>query len=192
MSSRGSDRVDSSEHAGRSFRAWGLFLLVVASGLLADLWTKSAVFERLMRANTWDAPHPVLPGVMNLRLSTNPGIVFGFDRIPPVFVVAASLVAVALVIVFFWVSPRKARTTHVALAMILAGALGNLYDRLFARVVLPNGQEITRRVRDFIDFSPIGYKYIFNVADVLLVVGVALLMLVTILGGRSEKPREAA
>jgi signal peptidase II len=64
------------------------------------------------------------------------------------------------------------RSFHAALGMILAGALGNLYDRIF------NGGE----VRDFIkielhirDFEL--WPWIFNVADMLLVCGVSILML---------------
>ena len=75
---------------------------------------------------------------------------------------------------------------HVALAMILGGALGNLYDRLFSRVEIPGTTAtITRQVRDFIDLSEVrlklfshdlSYPWIFNLADVLLVAGVALLI----------------
>ena len=69
------------------------------------------------------------------------------------------------------------------MALILAGALGNLYDRLLSRVALPGFPPIEREVRDFIDCSriplPFGfrYKWIFNVADVWLVLGVIVLML---------------
>jgi lipoprotein signal peptidase len=56
--------------------------------------------------------------------------------------------------------------------------MGNLYDRILARVVLPGGGgTIRHQVRDFIDCSEIIEWPIFNVADSLLVVGVAVLIL---------------
>ena len=70
--------------------------------------------------------------------------------------------------------------------MILGGAVGNLYDRLAGRVDLGNLGVIRHQVRNFINLSHISvnvgqtvlnYPYIFNVADVLLVAGVAALLI---------------
>ena len=65
---------------------------------------------------------------------------------------------------------------HAALAFILAGALGNLYDRLFGAVSIPGFEPIRYQVRDFIDCSELYYRWVFNVADMLLVIGVAMLI----------------
>lgn len=128
---------------------------------------------------------PVMPGV-SFTLSVNKGAVFGLEmhksqNIHRLIVGIASLATVALVFYFFATSHRNAWPTHVSMAFILAGALGNLYDRLFSLVELPGMDPIRYNVRDFIDCSevplPFGvsYAWIFNVADVLLVVGVAIL-----------------
>jgi signal peptidase II len=66
---------------------------------------------------------------------------------------------------------------HVSLALILGGAAGNLYDRLFSAVRLPGLEPIRGHVRDFIDCRDLAYPYIFNVADALLVAGAAMILL---------------
>jgi lipoprotein signal peptidase len=72
--------------------------------------------------------------------------------------------------------------------MILAGALGNLYDRLFSvvQVPAPGAEPILRHVRDFIDLSQIGYKWVFNIADALLVIGVGILMILWVLHSKPK------
>ena len=171
--------------AARSTRAWIVFILIFAAGLVLDLWSKAAVFRWLLEIEPQTAQRQIIPGVLCFTLSTNRGIVFGL-RLAPGMVIAASVLAVAVVVYFFATSPRRQAGLHVALGMILAGALGNLYDRLFSYAELPGRAPARREVRDFIDFGQIHYPYIFNVADVLLVVGVALLLLGSYLSWRKQ------
>lgn len=199
-----------------------LFLAVVAAGMAADLLSKHYVFEsflgnpelaaRLARLHDqfggkveeysardiMRAPQisellhrQVMPG-MRFTLSTNPGIVFGATIVPRAVVNLATVLTILLVIAFFATSDRCAYVTHIALACIVGGAMGNLYDRAFSVIKMPAGwiAPITNEVRDFIDFSDIGYVYVFNVADVLLVVGVGLLILAWLLQGRRAKEEE--
>ena len=152
-----------------------LFLAIAAAGVLADLLTKHYAFAALT-----DRPRhmaTVIPDLLNLRLSTNPGIVFGLS-VPLWIVLPATLTAMAAVTLMFATSRRGDRWLHAALAMVLAGAIGNAYDRLFSRVVFAGGDERIRQVRDFIDCH-IGDRHwpTFNVADILLVVGVGLILL---------------
>jgi signal peptidase II len=124
----------------------------------------------------------VIPGV-RFTLSMNAGVVFG-TPMPRPLITAATVVTVAVVMAFFAASPARARWTHTALALVAAGALGNLYDRLFAQVPLPGLEPIRHQVRDFIDCSQIGYKWIFNLADAYLVIGAAMLIFHWLLEGR--------
>lgn len=126
----------------------------------------------------------VAPGLC-FTLSTNPGVVFGRTEIPRWGVLLATAATIVMVLFFFATCDLSARWLHVALSCILAGAAGNLYDRLFGEVKLPGLEPIRHQVRDFIDLSSIklqaagwtiNYPYIFNIADVLLVVGVGLLI----------------
>ena len=192
------------QRAYRSRRAILVFVLVAAAGLAADLVSNQLAFSRLLDADD-ELPRKVqtvretlveylgeepqskdiLHGLnlhrnvaagVKLTLSTNPGVVFGI-LLPRAAVMAATVFISAFVVFLFASSPAAHRITHMAAALILAGALGNAYDRLFSAIALPGVDPIRNQVRDFLDFSACGYPWVFNVADVLLVVGVAMMVL---------------
>ncbi len=118
-----------------------------------------------------------LGGPVELTLSVNPGVVFGFDEIPDMAVNLVTFLMCGVLVGLFCKSARRDWWMHIALGFILGGALGNLYDRLASNVPLPGLTAIQHHVRDFIDCSRIGYQWIFNLADVYLVIGVAGLMI---------------
>jgi signal peptidase II len=135
----------------------------------------------------------VVPLLLNLRLTTNTGAVFGMGKGRQWFFAVISVVAIGVIVRVFFRSSPGARVLHVCLGLVLAGALGNLYDRimfdavrdffyLFPGVRLPFGLH-----------WPNGddrlYPWIFNVADVSLVVGVTILLLII---GRSGRPAAQA
>jgi len=174
------------------------FLTVLGAGLAGDLLSKHYVFQTMLNdpAVAERLEELQLTGVGNLTgrqmlhrltvsrrvlrgvrfsLSTNPGVVFGL-YLPRWVVAAASAVTVALVLFFFATAAASARSAHLGLALIVAGAIGNLYDRLLGQVAIPGAEPIRHQVRDFIDCSELYYPWIFNVADVLLVVGVVVLI----------------
>jgi signal peptidase II len=191
------------------------FLAVAAGGLAADLCSKHYVFRWMLQEPSIprrvevagqnaalagrQAPSPtdtlraldlhrnICPGV-RFTLSTNPGIVFGLSM-PRWLVGIASVAAILLVCIFFCASGARARLFHVGLACVLAGALGNLHDRLFSRVALPGDGAISYQVRDFIDCSGLYYPWVFNVADMLLVAGVATLLLYSFITDLSRRRR---
>ena len=80
-------------------------------------------------------PTVVIPHVLNLQLTANEGAIFGIGKGSRWIFVAVSLVAVGFVGRIFWKSDAKMKCFHVALALILAGAIGNLYDRILYAVV---------------------------------------------------------
>jgi len=186
----------------RSFSTVAIFLVVTIVGLAGDLASKHYTFKYMLddsqlhrRINNLQIAYPeqnistedilhdhklrparqVMPGV-KFTLSTNPGVVFGLPM-PRWAVGLATIAAVGLVLLFFVTTEAKAKMLHIALAMILSGALGNLYDRLLGRVSVAGLEPIRYQVRDFIDCSQLHYPYIFNVADILLVFGAGLLIL---------------
>lgn len=192
------------EPAWRSPVAVSAFVVVAGLALAADLLSKHYAFASLLndphlaetvREERRRFPSTVtnrdmlgklgyrgwlMPGV-RISLSTNPGVVFGLPM-PRWAVACATVLTIALVAYFFASADRRAWPLHLAMALILAGALGNLYDRMFSEVALPGFDPIRYEVRDFIDCSqiplPFGFRYVwvFNVADAWLVTGVALLL----------------
>lgn len=127
------------------------------AGLAADIGTK------VWAANALDDGHIIeLVGSLRLRLAHNTGIAFsiGSGR-SPVFMA----VGVAVTCLIAWMA--RSATTKVQAAgfgFVLAGALGNLIDRMLGGSVI-----------DFIDAAP--WWPVFNVADISLFVGASLLVL---------------
>ena len=168
----------------RSARAVAVFAALVVLGTGVDLVSKHLVFTALSESATLSVE--VIGDFLRLTLSTNPGIVFGIE-VPGWLVLLATLAAVVVVLVLFATSSARSWGLHVALALVLAGSLGNAHDRLFSRVWLP-GETAARtgEVRDFLDVNLYFMRWpAFNVADALLVVGVAVIVVQMV----RERPR---
>lgn len=112
-------------HAWRDVSSHLRLWVVALAALALDLGSKHWAFTSLEP----DAGYAVVDGVLEFRRSLNAGAVFGvFAGYVNLFVVA-SLAALAFVLYMFATSPRSYRVMHLALGLILAGAIGNLYDR---------------------------------------------------------------
>ena len=177
--------------AGNSWRAWLVFLGVIGTALVADMTLKEFAFQTVAgQPVTWAASQPghalipnhegvtLIPKVLALRLTTNRGAVFGLGQGGRWAFVGISVVAIGVIVWMFWRSRARARGLHAALGLILAGAVSNLYDRL-----------VFGAVRDMLHFFPnvqlpLGlrwpggssqlYPWISNLADVWLILGVAM------------------
>jgi signal peptidase II len=157
----------------RSIAAWCRLLVPAAGGLALDLWSKSAAFPAAINPNsTTNGLHPnepglaLIPKVLSFITTVNHGAVFGMGQgYGPVFVLF-SFIAITVILMVFASSGPRQYVLHVALGLITAGALGNLYDRITFGVV-----------RDFLRFDVSWFNYVFNVADSLLCIGVPLLMI---------------
>lgn len=150
--------------AGKSVLSWIRFLGVAVVGASLDLWTKYLAFKHLgYHPNR--PPVSVIPHVLWLKTTLNGGAVFGIGQGLSLMFVAISLVAIAFVVYVFVSSHRRHWVVHIALGLILAGAIGNMYDRIFNHGM----------VRDFILLAY--WPWIFNLADSMLCIGVPLLLL---------------
>jgi signal peptidase II len=116
---------------------------------------------------------PVIRGFFNITRVHNKGAIFGtFSQTgnPLVFVLltAASLAALAFVVYYFFKTPTTDGLMKFALTLILAGALGNQFDRL-----------VRGHVIDFLDFY-VGQAHwpFFNVADSCISIGACLMLVV--------------
>ncbi len=105
------------------FRLWSVAILA----LVLDLWSKDWAFRTLAPLDVAQA----IPSLLTFRRSINPGALFGMGAgLVSVFIVA-SFVALGFVLYLFVTSPSKRWPLHLALSFILAGSMGNLYDRTF-------------------------------------------------------------
>ena len=138
------------------------FALTALAGAALDLLSKWIVFSRL---GPYDPDVVVISGLFNIGRTTNKGIVFGLFQGAGGFFLVISLLAVPAILAIY-LSIRKPRwILTAALALILGGTLGNLYDRV-----------AFGEVRDFIKFHWHGRIWpLFNLADSYICVGVALL-----------------
>lgn len=141
------------------------------AGVALDLATKSWADGYLHDPDLPDAGE-WWSGVFVLRWTLNTGALFGTMGGRNLIMTILSIVAVPVVYYFFWTLPRHGWSATLALGGILAGTLGNLYDR-----VVYDG------VRDFIYFEWINYP-IFNVADIFICVGAGLFALQVLFPGR--------
>lgn len=115
----------------------------------------------------------VITGVFRLTHVLNTGAAFSLfaDSLSPIVVrnslIGFSMVAVVIVLAMLWRAGRTLSLTGIALALILGGAIGNLYDRLrFGHVV------------DFLEVHIVHYHWPdFNVADSCIVIGACLLLI---------------
>ncbi len=144
----------------------GVALLVVISDRLTKAW-----IERSM--TVLDAA-PVIPGWLRIVHTENAGAAFGVLAEGNGILRAAVLIGVSVMVLMFvgWAlwsrkSSFTATATRLGLSLILGGAIGNLFDRVFRGTVT-----------DFIEVYHGLWSFpAFNVADSAITVGAVLLLL---------------
>jgi lipoprotein signal peptidase len=166
----------------RSPAALARFILTAAMGIAIDQWTKIVAFSRLSSGILRDPddgklyampvaayPHgyPVITGLLHFTPTANRGAVFGIGQGHLELFIAVSALAIAFIVWLFLNSERQ-WLYQIVLGMLLAGVIGNLYDRAEFGYV-----------RDMIYIFPRWgiFPYVFNVADSLLCTGVAIMIL---------------
>jgi signal peptidase II len=146
-----------------------LLLALSAFVAIADHVSKKFISHHLPVGRS----HTILPGILNITHVLNTGAAFSFlaDTASPDVVrrglILFSVAAVLIVGVMLIRSCRGLSPTCIALALILGGAVGNLYDRIVYHYVI-----------DFIGFHIGPYHWPdFNFADSAIVIGACLLMI---------------
>jgi len=136
--------------------------------VLLDRWTKDAVIDAL----PVHSARNVIPGFFDLVHTRNTGIAFSLFAdsgpfVSEVLLPLVSALAIVFVVVYFWRQSEDAPAVRWALALILAGAVGNLYDRMSFGYVT-----------DFLLFYVGDWSWpAFNVADSAITIGAGLLLL---------------
>ena len=124
-----------------------------------------------------EEPVRVLGGLFYLQIVRNPGAAWGMAT---GMTWVLTLIALAVVVGIMWVMPKLRSTGWaIGLALVLAGALGNLLDRFFRAPGAMHGHVV-----DFLSpFAPNGDAFpVFNIADSSICVGGALIVLMAVLG----------
>lgn len=153
-------------------RAWVVIIGVVVADQLTKWWATQALDDRDID----------LFWTLRLNKSTNTGMAFGQGQSwGPIIAVVAMVVVVGLLL-----SLRRGggRLGDVAVGLIIGGAIGNLIDRLVRSPGWLRGGVV-----DFIDFQ---WFPIFNVADIGITTGGALLLLASVVASRSTPSAAAA
>jgi signal peptidase II len=190
----------------RSPAAIARFLVTTVAGLALDLWTKKLAFTQLAEGPPFQTLDDhgrqhwfvflrrdllpsrgcvIIPHWLNFQVTVNEGAVFGLGQGQRWLFLVISIAAIAFLTYLFTTSGRQ-RFYQFVLGLLLAGVLGNMYDRFrFGYVrdmiyALPGwhwpgtGREV--------------FPWIFNVADVLLCCGVGLIFIYSLFHLRDPKP----
>ncbi len=120
---------------------------------------------------------PVIGEFFSLTYVTNKGMAFGINFPGGTYLfTATSIVLTIIIFIYLWRERNNSALLRMSLAFILAGAIGNLLDRI-----------VYGEVADFLDFSFWGYHwYIFNVADSSVTVGMILFIIYSIIDNASK------
>jgi signal peptidase II len=147
----------------------GIALAIAAAVVLLDRITKRIVVQQLPNGQA----HTVIPGIFRITDVHNTGAAFSIfaESASPTTVrnilIAFSVIAAIVLVVMLWRTGRTITLSSVALALILGGAVGNLYYRIrFSYVV------------DFLEVHIGNYHWPdFNVADSCICIGACLLLI---------------
>ncbi len=126
---------------------------------------------------------PVVPHLLDLTYTLNPGAAFSlFANLPGQvragFLFTITVIAIVVLVVLLG-QARELSWRSVGFALILGGALGNLIDRI-----------LRGRVTDFIHLHYYDWNYpVFNLADSAITIGVAILLIEAL--GTGDRPRHA-
>jgi len=128
----------------------------------------------------------VIDNIFNITLVENPGIAFGIDpgeSLKDLILILTILTCVGF-LAYILFAKRADIKSKIAIALILGGAVGNLFDRIFYGVIYNYAPLFQGNVVDFLDirifrfflFNNIHGNYVFNFADISILSGVFLLI----------------
>lgn len=140
------------------------------TAIVLDQATKYAVVEGLgMQLGQTIELSPIF----DLTYTLNTGVSFGMFSGGDARWVLTGFSLIVAGVMGWWALKAERRLFALALGLIIGGALGNVIDRILVGAVI-----------DFLDFSGLGFPWIFNIADAAISVGVGLLILDSFLSER--------
>ena len=147
-----------------------MMLVIIASGLLIiDQITKFAVRSRMEIGETL----PVFRGVLDFTYVQNRGAAFSlFQNSQLITVILPVITMIAGVMFLLHLRKKKEKLAELGVLLIMSGGIGNLIDRTVMGFVT--------------DMISVGGFPVFNVADICVTVGCAVLILWVIIGDRKD------
>ena len=135
-------------------------VVIILLVLALDLVSKYLAQTYLANA----AALSIIPNFFELTYVINTGAAWSIlEGQRTFFIVLSSAVSIGLI---YYLIKEKEPLMSLAVSLMLAGTVGNLYDRIFFGFV-----------RDMLSFNFFGYQYpVFNIADSALVIGVILII----------------
>lgn len=159
--------------------AWVCMILPLFIGVTLDLYTKYLSEDRLLIHRVVDDDgtvyldsrvYQLIPDYLHLTYHENRGAVFGIGQGARPLFLMVSVVAIVL-LGYLFVRSGEHRLYQILLGMLLAGVVGNMYDRA-----------VYGYVRDMIYIFPKAgiFPWIFNIADSLLCTGVTGMFILSV------------
>lgn len=137
-------------------------ITIIVSVLMLDLVTKITVQTSL----ELHRQIPIIENFFYITYAKNTGAAWSMLSGKQFFLIAISMIGVIIFLYMYFKTPEQDKFGKVCLSLMIAGAAGNLIDRVTLGYV-----------RDFLDFVIFGYDFpIFNVADMALCIGIVLLL----------------
>jgi signal peptidase II len=139
-------------------------ILIVFLGLLLDRLSKIWAISELSE----NSGIILIKDFFGLEYLENRGAAFGILQNKTILLAIVTLFVISGMIYYIIAYKPKSKLVRLSFAMIISGALGNLYDRLFYKYVV-----------DFIllHYKDVYYFPTFNIADMLVVLGTCILMI---------------
>lgn len=167
------------------------FWIVAVFTVFVDLGSKTYIFGKLI--NTPGQRLDLIDNWLAFTLHINRGAVWGVGGGRPILLIAITAIIIPIVIYLAHSASKNSKSfiPLLGFGMLLGGALGNLYDRVFTEMQLNGYLHSYQGVRDFIDVQIPGvYSWpVFNIADVAIVMGVAVFVFWNLTDGGKKKSK---
>ena len=145
-----------------------IYILIIIAGIVLDRITKIYAVKHFIS-------NPHSGSLINLTYLENRGAAFGILQDKRILFVILTL-AIVLYLLYYFITNLKSNPLilNIAFSLIISGALGNFYDRLFQGYVV-----------DFIEFAFVDFP-VFNIVDILVTVGCGLLIIYILFHGEKR------
>lgn len=151
-------------------KKYKLFLIAVIITFI-DMLSKILVKRFLLLGER----HDIITNIFYLTYVKNTGAAFSILNNNTLFLIMITMI-ILIVLIYYLMHHELKKFEIIGYGLILGGAFGNLFDRVFYGYVI-----------DFIDVYIFGYDYpVFNLADIAIVIGVILLVIQMFRGDKSE------